>query len=196
MRVAVLAVSFALIAGCGGGDDDTVAGPPADASAVSSVRERMDEIASHVAVWGSSDDFAEVSAAAEAAANLVVGPNGPGYGDRNGDGEVSGANEVGLLSGVDGTPAGIAVPLAGQSCVARDVVAGTVDDPAAAWAEMDAAIAAWAPGNNTMPTLASHPMRIVGWATFTMATSSLFVAHEYASHAQLHVDVAVRALDC
>lgn len=177
-----------LLAACGSGD--------ADPAATDAVRDRLDEIAEQVAVWHTTDDPAEALAAAEAAANLVVGPNGPGYGDRDGDGAIAGATEVGLLSGVDGTPAGIASPLADQSCVARDVVAGTVDDPATAWAEMEAAIDAWRPTDNTMPTLASHPMRIVGWATFTLASGSLDDAHEYAGHAQLHVDVSLRALDC
>jgi hypothetical protein len=160
------------------------------------VGERLDEIGALVERWSSSDDSAEIRAAAEAAANLVVGPNGPGYGDRDGDGEIAGAADEGLLSGVDGTPPGVAVTAADNECVARDVLAGTIDDPAAAWAEMESAIGAWTPSGNTMPTLASHPMRIVGWATFTLATDSIDEAREYAGHAGLHVDVSVRALDC
>lgn len=53
----------------------------------------------------------------------------------------------------------------------------------------------WTPSNNTMPTLPSHPQRIVGWATFTLASDSLDDAHEYAGHAQLHVDVSRAALE-
>lgn len=43
-------------------------------------------------------------ATAETAANLVVGPNGPGYGDRDGDGEVGGSTSRGVLPGIDGSP--------------------------------------------------------------------------------------------
>lgn len=39
-------------------------------------------------------------------------------------------------------------------------------------------------------------MRIVGWATFTLASDDLDDAHEYAGHAQLPVDVSQRALGC
>lgn len=156
----------------------------------------MAAIQSAVTAWGDATSIDDATVAAETAANLVVGPNGPGYGDRNADGVVSGETDVGLLSGIDGTPEGIAVPLATNECMTRDVLGATADDVAAGWAEMDAAIAAWTPDNNTMPSLASHPMRIVGWATFTIASDSLDVAHEYAGHAQLHVDVALDALDC
>jgi hypothetical protein len=58
------------------------------------------------------------------------------------------------------------------------------------------AIDDWRPDNNTMPSLASQPMRIVGWATFTLASDSLDEAHEYAGRAQLHVDTSLDALDC
>jgi hypothetical protein len=58
------------------------------------------------------------------------------------------------------------------------------------------AIEEWRPDRNTMPSLPSHPMRIVGWATFTLASTSLDDAHEYAGHAQLHVNVSLAALDC
>jgi len=94
------------------------------------------------------------------------------------------------------TPAGLAIPLAANECVARDVLGGTWADPGEEWGAMPTAIDEWRPENNTMPTLASHPMRIVGWATFTLNSDSLDEAHEYAGHAKLHVDVAVRAFDC
>ncbi|MFT7649060.1 MAG: hypothetical protein ACI8Y4_003816 [Candidatus Poriferisodalaceae bacterium] len=92
--------------------------------------------------------------------------------------------------------AGIAQPLASNVCVTRDVLGSTAEDSAIGWAEMEAAIGAWRPDNNTMPTLASHPMRIVGWATFTLQSDSLDEAHEYARHARLHVDEALQALGC
>ena len=166
-----------------------------DADAAS-FAERMTAIDEAVAVWRGASTVELAQEAAEAAANLVVGPNGPDYGDRNGDGVVSGEATVGLLPGLDGTPAGYAIPLAANECVARDVLGGTWTDPGAEWGAMLTAIDKWRPENNTMPTLASHPMRIVGWATFTLNSDSLDEAHEYAGHAKLHVDVAVRALDC
>lgn len=63
------------------------------------------------------------------------------------------------------------------------MLGGPWDDPQSAWDSMEAAISAWEPGNNTMPTLQRHPMRIVGWATFTLESVSLQRAHEYAGHA-------------
>ena len=197
MRRAVLVLLMALVpAACGGGDERSSASTVAPSTDDGAVRGRLDEIAVQVERWSTSDDMVEVRAAAEAAANLVVGPNGPDYGDRDGDGSIAGSSDAGLLPGVDGTPAGVASSLAGNECVARDVLAGTIDDPATAWAEMETAIDAWTPSGNTMPTLASHPMRIVGWATFTLASDSLDEAHEYAGHAGLHVDVSLRAIDC
>ena len=88
------------------------------------------------------------------------------------------------------------MPLAANTCIERDVLGGEWVDPASRWAEMLAAIDAWQPGNNTMPTLASHPMRVVGWATFTLNSDALEEAHEYAGHADLHVNISRRALDC
>lgn len=195
VRALLLLLCLVVLAGCG--DDDTTSStdtPGSDDTAA--VRTRLDAIGDAVDRWEQAADVATAHAAAEEAANLVVGPNGPGYGDRDGDGAVEGESEAGLLPGSDGTPDGIATPLAAEECVARDVLGRTVDDPATAWAEMGAAIAAWTPSGNTMPTLASHPMRIVGWSTFTIASDDVDEAHEYAGHAQLHVAVARDALDC
>jgi hypothetical protein len=200
MRPTALVLCLALLAACGGDDDGSTADMSGDVpgsdDAEVATRERIDAIEDAVVRWGEASDVDTAHAAAEAAANLVVGPNGPGYGDRDGDGAVEGENDAGLLPGRDGTPDGIAAQLAANECVARDVLASTIDDPAAAWSEMETAIAAWTPQDNTMPSLASHPMRIVGWATFTIASDDLDEAHEYAGHAQLHVDVSRDALDC
>jgi hypothetical protein len=76
------------------------------------------------------------------------------------------------------------------------VLGGDWSDPEQRWATMSAAIDAWAPDNNTMPSLPSHPMRIVGWATLTLDTDELDLAHEYVSHAGLQVAVTEQALDC
>lgn len=186
-RALFVAVVF-VVAACGGGDE---AGPVPD-----SVTERVDEIAAQVRVWDEATTVEEATRAAEAAANLVVGPEGPGYGDRNGDGTIDGASDRGLLPGLDGEPAGVILDdLGALACVERDVLGGSWDDPQARWTEMTDAIAAWTPTNNTMPSLASHPMRVVGWATQTIDSADLDLAHEYAGHAQLHVDVTVNALD-
>lgn len=157
---------------------------------------RVADLSESVQAWADSETIEDAHLWAEAALNLVVGPNGPGYGDRNGDGSIGGESAAGLLPGLDGTPDGLASSLASNSCVERDVLGGHWSDPAQRWATMTETIDAWAPDNNTMPRLPSHPMRIVGWATFTLETDDLGLAHEYASHAGLHVDVTERALDC
>jgi hypothetical protein len=163
---------------------------------VALVEERLDLIDEAVAAWGSAATLDAARAAAERAANLVVGPGGPGYGDRNGDGQIGGEVSAGLLAGLDGSPPGLASALAGNECVVRDVLGGSWEDPGAEWDRMLTAIDAWRSDNNTMPSLPSHPMRIVGWASFTLATDSLELAQEYAGHAKLHVDISRRALDC
>jgi hypothetical protein len=150
---------------------------------------RLAAIDSFVAVWRTAGTLEEAKAAAESAANLVVGPDGPGYGDRDGDEVIGGGSGVGLIPE-------LASSRSGNECVVRDVLGGRWVDPDFRWSEMLDAIDAWRPNNNTMPTLASHPMRIVGWATFTLGSNSLDEAHQYAGHAKLHVDVSVRALEC
>lgn len=162
----------------------------------SRARERIEAIQSAVTDWADATSIDDAHTAAEAAANLVVGPGGPGYDDRDGDGVIQGESDTGLLPAVDGEPAGSAAELRSNPCVVRDVLGSTSVDPAAGWTEMQGAIDAWRPDNNTMPSLASHPMRIVGWSTFTLGSDDLDTAHEYAGHAQLHVDVALDALDC
>lgn len=194
------AAALMLLASCGdkppaatGGIPNTTAGAE---SATMSPQEQLVIIDKAVAEWRRADSIEAAHLAAETAANLVVGPNGPEYGDRNGDGVISGQSPAGLLPGLDGTPVGLAVPSAANDCVARDVLGGSWTDPAAEWEAMLSAIQGWRTDNNTMPSLASHPMRIVGWATFTLRSGSLEEAHEYAGHAQLHVDIAQRAFDC
>jgi hypothetical protein len=180
------------LAACG---DDSSIGEAEDVAAFT-LRERLVTIDDAVVVWERADSLAEAQAAAEAAANLVVGPNGPDYGDRDGNGNIDGDNEFGVLAGLDGSPVGLADGLADNECVMADVLGGAWDDPAGRWDTMLAVIDAWTPANNTMPTLPSHPMRIVGWASLTLATDSLDEAHEYAGHAQLHVNVSLDAIDC
>jgi hypothetical protein len=192
------AAAAIILASCGGTSTTSETGrtePPPAAEDVSSFSERMIAVDEAVAAWRSAASVEAAQAAAEAAANLVVGPNGPGYGDRNGDGVVSGESTVGVLPGLDGTP-GLASALAANGCVTRDVLGGSWTDPAAEWGAMLTAIDDWRADNNTMPTLASHPMCIVGWATFTLGSEALDEAHEYGGHAKLHVDVALSALNC
>ena len=192
-RLLVIGVVTALaVSACGSAATERSEGD----EAIALVAERLDLIDEAVASWGTAASLKEAQAAAETAANLVVGPGGPGYGDRDGDGTVGGETSTGLLPGLDGTPPGLAAALADSACVARDVLGGPWADPAAEWQRMLTAIEQWRPDNNTMSTLASHPMRIVGWATFTLATDSLDRAHEYAGHAKLHVDISRKALDC
>jgi len=157
---------------------------------------RIETIDAAIVAWRGATSVAEAQAAAETAANLVVGPNGPGYGDRDGDGIVSGNTDVGLLPGSDGTPAGPAVALGTNQCVVSDVLGGPWTDPGVRWDEMLSAIDRWRPDNNTMPSLASHPMRIVGWASFSMESESLEEIQTFGGHANIHIQVSRRALDC
>ena len=198
-RLGIALLGIGALVGCGssGEDSATVVTTP-EAVAVAN---RLADLDRAVERWRSAASITEAQIAAETAANLVVGPNGPGYGDHNGDGTVDGNTDAGLLPGLDGTPDGLANPLVENTCLERDVLGGTWDDPGARWAEMTTAIEAWRPDANTMPTLASHPMRVVGWATFTLDTDpdapdALDLAHEFAGHAALHVAISADALAC
>ena len=180
-----------LVVACG-----STSHPTESSDDVTAMAERVEELDAAVQSWADSGTIEDAHVWAETALNLVVGPNGPGYGDLNGDGTISGESDAGVLPGLDGTPPGLASPLAPNACVERDVLGGDWSDPEQRWATMADAIEAWAPDNNTMPSLPSHPMRVVGWATFTLDSDTLDLAHEYASHAGLHVSVTERALDC
>ena len=197
------AVAAALVLSACGSDSSTQDGA-GDVAEVQNVtdqseiafREQMTTVDDAIVAWRNSESLEDAQSAAETAANLIVGPDGPDYGDRNGDGIIGGEAAAGVLPGLDGTPAGTALNLEPNECVDRDILGGSWDDPMAEWNKMIAAIDAWRRDSNTMPTLNSHPMRTVGWATFTIATDSLEEAHEYAGHAKLHVDIALNALDC
>ncbi len=195
IRIAVPFVMLAALTACGG-DDTGDAGDPTGDVAEFTYRERMLKIDDAVTAWENADTVAIARSAAESAANLIVGPGGPDYGDRDGDGTIDGEADFGILPGLDGTPTGLANTLTDNECIVSDVLGGSWDDPAGRWAEMQTAIEDWTTADNTMPSLASHPMRIVGWATFTIATESLDDAHEYGGHAALHVTESLAALDC
>ena len=198
-NLAIAALGLGTVVGCGSSGDDGSA--ELTTPEYSAVAQRIAALDGAVDRWRSATSIVEATVAAETAANLVVGPSGPGYGDRNGDGNVDGATDTGLLPGLDGAPDGLANSIADNTCVERDVLGGLWDDPDARWGEMTAAIEAWRPDGNTMPTLASHPMRVVGWSTFTLETDpasqdALDLAHEYAGHAALHVAISADALRC
>lgn len=180
------------LAGCNPDVSTTPVGPDTN----SSFATRVEIIQSAVDRWRDAPDLDTARAAAEEAANLVVGPDGPDFGDRDGNGTVDGNADVGLLTGATDATSGLATDLRGVGCVDRDVLGATADDVDAGWMAMLTAIANWTPSNNTMPSLASHPQRIVGWATFTQSASDLDLAVEYAGHAQLHVDVTRAAPTC
>jgi hypothetical protein len=190
IRTRGLVILLVVVVGCGGDSGET-----GGADDLTGVATRVDAIAEQVDTWRNAGSYGEAATAAETAANLIVGSNGPGFGDRNRDGVIGGDVDDGLLPGRDGTPAGVILgELGSVACLERDVLGGPWDDPATRWGQMETAIAEWAPTNNTMPSLASHPMRVVGWATFTLESGDLDKAHEYAGHALLHVDVTESSL--
>lgn len=157
------------------------------------INDRLDALDEAVAEWKGAGTLDEATVGAEAARNLVVGPNGPGYGDANGDGVVSGESTIGLLPGLDGE-AGLVATNPQRDCVGADVLGGSWDDPAARWQLAVTAAEEWTPANNPFPTLPSHPQRVYGWATLALAAADLDTAVEFAGHARLHVDVTRRAL--
>jgi len=77
-----------------------------------------------------------------------------------------------------------------------DVLGGPWTDPGVRWDEMLLAIDRWRTDNNAMPSLASHPMRIVGWASFSMESESFEEIQTFGGHANIHIQVSLRALDC
>ena len=197
-RLACVVVACAGVAACDSDDEPTIsaATPPAapDAEVVASVDARLDDIQAGIDDWRDAPDVASAHAAAELVRNLVVGPGGPGYGDTDGDGTVAGEVDDGLLPGLDGEPS-LADELDG-TCADRDVLGGSWRDPEARWQSLARRIDSWTPDDNRFPELPSHPQRIVGWASLTLDSDDLVSIHEYAGHAQLHVDVTRRAAAC
>ena len=186
-------VSLALAA-CANSPATGVPATDVPATVEVALTQRVDAIQDAVNLWQDAGTLADAQAAAESARNLVVGPDGPGYGDADGDGVIQGESERGLLPGLTDEP-GIAQAEPVNTCVEAHVLGGSWADSAARWATAQDVYDAWTPANNTMPSLPSHPQRIVGWATLTLATDSLSEALEYAGHAQIHVDVSRDAVD-
>lgn len=143
--------------------------------------------------WQTAPSLQIARLAAEEARNLIVGASGPYYGDANRDGQIAGASAVGVLPGLKGE-ASLAVPT-NNSCVVADVLGGSWTEPAVRWSLLESAIARWTPTGNTFPSLPSHAQRVVGWATLTLKSDRLIEAREYAKHARIHVDIAIRALE-
>lgn len=174
--------------------DSTQADSSATASSLAApVQQRLDDLQAAVDGWQRAGDLAAAKAAAETARNLVTGPDVNGYGDLDGDGRTGGASVTGLLPGEQGQPGLITSPA--PACVERDVLGGSWGDGAARWREVRTRVAAWSQTNNTFPALPSHPQRVVGWASLTLAAPTLELAREYAGHAQLHVRVTREALN-
>lgn len=167
-----------------------VTAPSADASDIPASRSallmRVNAIDAAIADWRGARTMAAAKAGAEKARNLITGPNGPGYGDLDRDGEIAGKVDVGLLPGLAGQ-SGLASDHP-NPCMQKDVLGGDFSDAAARWATMDRATSDWRATNNTFPALPSHPQRIVGWATLALTRANLAQAREYAGHAQLHAD--------
>jgi len=190
-RLTGVAIGVAvLISGCTSSEGNSTQQDDVSGDALT----RVDALQSAVTQWQQSATIADAHAAAETALNLVVGPDGPRYGDLDGDSSTGGENTAGLLPGIGGE-LGLAQTEPVNDCVEADVLGGSWEDPAARWSAADDALAAWSATNNTMPTLASHPQRIYGWASLTLASNDLDEAHEYAGHAQIHVDVTVDAVE-
>lgn len=157
--------------------------------------QRLDALQEQVSAWAAATDLPQAQEAAEGARNLIVGPDGPYYGDATDDGQIVGASNTGLLPGLDGQD-GIASAARDNQCVVDDVLGGSWEDPQRRWDILDTAVAEWSTTSNPFPTLPSHPQRVVGWATLTLETDDLQHAIEFAGHARLHVDVSRRAYDC
>jgi predicted small lipoprotein YifL len=166
---------------------------PAGSSDAAMVSARLTAIEGAIAAWRHAPDVASAHRFAEAARNLVVGPGGPGYGDRDGDGVISGFSESGLLPGLGDETGVLRAGL--NPCVERDLRGGDWAHPRDRWAELERTIAAWTPRNNPFPKLRSHPQRIVGWASLALDSTDLKQIHDYAGHAALHAEVSRRALD-
>jgi hypothetical protein len=153
---------------------------------------RVSLIQTALTSWAHASTLAEAKAGAEAARNLITGPDVSGYGDADGDGHIDGSTTTGLLPGDKGQAGLVGTPT--TSCIEANVLGGSFSDAAARWADVTTRIAEWTTTNNTFPGLRSQPQRIVGWASLTLATSDLAAAKEYAGHAQMHLDVSRKAL--
>ncbi len=176
-----------LLAGCGSADDGAA---PAN-GAVAAAETRVQEIQHALDSWRGADSAPVAHRAAETVSNLITGPGVDLYGDADGDGTVDGPVTQGLLPGRAGE-ASLGAPLSG--CAGPDLLGGSWADPTTRWRELTDRIATWTPQSNRFPQLPSHALRVVGWARLTLGSTSVTDAHEYAGHAQLHVDAVRTAI--
>ena len=146
-----------------------------------------------VSRWQTASTLRVAQEAAEEARNLIVGASGPFYGDANGNGQIAGASVIGVLPAVKGG-ASLASPN-DNACVVADILGGSWRDPAKRWSQFQSTLSRWTISRNTFPSLPSHAQRVVGWASLTLKSDSPVEAREYAKHARLHVDIALRALN-
>ena len=198
--MALLIMPFALVA-CGAPESaqNTLSLAPANSGVAPRQRVVSDSLAarllsldSAVSRWQRAPDLNSARRAAEEARNVIVGAAGPYYGDGNEDGRISGANSVGILPGLRGE-AGLASPDDGP-CVVAHVLGGSWQNPAQRWATLETAISRWTSVRNPFPYLPSHIQRVVGWASLALKARDVTEAREYARHARLHVDVALKAV--
>lgn len=145
-----------------------------------------------VSRWQTASTLRFAHEAAEEARNLIVGASGPFYGDANGDGRIAGASVIGILPPLHGGAS--LASFNDNACVVADILGGSWSDPAKRWSQFQSALSRWTINRNTFPSLPSHAQRVVGWASLTLKSDSPVKAREYAKHARLHVDTAVRAL--
>lgn len=192
-RVALLACALVL-AGCASSGQEGDRGP------IDRLGERLTVVQAHVEEWRTAGTLTDARRAAEAAANHIVGPTGPGFGDRDGDGTVRGPGDAGVLPGSEGWPLGFAVEAArdgAPECVVRDVLGGSWEDAPARWNALAVAIDTWTEERNTFPSLPSHAQRVVGWAALALEADTLQEARDHAGHAALHAGISLRAVtDC
>ena len=157
------------------------------------LRTRLAAVDRAVSRWQAASTLRMAHEAAEEARNLIVGSAGPFYGDANKDGRIAGKSVVGVLPGLKGE-AGLASPN-DNACVVADILGGSWREPAKRWFQFQSALSRWTTRRNTFPSLPSHAQRVVGWASLTLKSTSLVEAREYANHARLHIDIAVRAIN-
>lgn len=89
---AVVALTLCLVTACSAATDQPTGEPDPLSRRPSAVpaQQRLGELQAAVDAWQRADDLAAARSAAEAARNLVTGPEVTGYGDLDGDGSIRG----------------------------------------------------------------------------------------------------------
>jgi hypothetical protein len=100
------------------------------------------------------------------------------------------------------TDPGIALTIFGTSQDTRvsnalsGVILGDVErwqQPTDRWTEIDAAVAAWTPTNNSMQSLDGRVMRMIGWSLLALQTQDTGCAHEFGANGVIDAAVALQA---